>query len=44
MAIQMSRAPPAALGCDQHDIAHKRLEVDYFLAVEARFARKAGTL
>jgi hypothetical protein len=35
MAFQMSRAPRAALGFDQHDIALKRLKVDYFLAVEA---------
>jgi hypothetical protein len=44
MAIQMSRAPRAALGCDQHDIAPKRLKVDLFLAAMTRFARKAVTL
>jgi hypothetical protein len=44
MAIQMSRAPRAALGCDQHDIAYNRLKVDLFLAVTTRFARQAVTL
>jgi hypothetical protein len=44
MGIQMSRAPRAALGRDQHDIARKRLKVDLFLAVAARVARNAETL
>jgi hypothetical protein len=44
MGIQMSRAPRVALGCDQHDIAHKRLKVDLFLAMATRFARNAETL
>jgi hypothetical protein len=44
MATQLSRAPRSALGCDQHDIAHKRLKVDLFLAVAARVARNAETL
>jgi hypothetical protein len=44
MAIQMNRAPRTALGRDQHDIAHKRLKVDMFLAVAARFASNAEIL
>jgi hypothetical protein len=44
MAIQINRAPRAALGRDQHDIAHKRLKVDFFLAVTTRFAREVETL
>jgi hypothetical protein len=43
MGIQMSRAPRAALGRDQHDIARKRLKVDYFLAATTRFAGNAET-
>jgi hypothetical protein len=44
MAIQMNRAPRTALGRNQHDIAHKRLKVDLFLAEPTRFARKAVTI
>jgi hypothetical protein len=44
MATQMSHAPRTALGRDQHDIAHKRLKVDLFLAATTGFARKSLTL
>jgi hypothetical protein len=44
MATQMSRAPCTALGREQHDIAHKRLKVDLFLAMATRFARIDETL
>jgi hypothetical protein len=44
MAIQMNRAPRTALEREQHDIAHKRLKADFFLAATARVARDAETL
>jgi hypothetical protein len=44
LAQQINRAPRTALGRDQHDIAHKRLKVDFFLAAKASFAGEAVTL
>jgi hypothetical protein len=44
MATQISRAPRVALGRDQHDIARKRLKVDFFLAATTSFAGEAVTL
>jgi hypothetical protein len=40
----LSRAPRTALESDQHDIAHERLKVDYFLAATQGFARDAETI
>jgi hypothetical protein len=44
MAIPVNRAPRTALGRDQHDIAHKRLKVDFLLAATTRIAGEAVTL
>jgi hypothetical protein len=44
MANQICRAPRAALGRDQHDIARKRLKIDSFLAATTSFAGEAVTL
>jgi hypothetical protein len=43
-AQQINRAPRTALGCDQHDIAYKRLKVDLFLATTTSFVGEAVTL
>jgi hypothetical protein len=44
LAKQINRAPRTALGRDQHDIAHKRLKVDFFLAATTSFVGEAVTL
>jgi hypothetical protein len=44
VAIQKSRAPRAALGREQHDIARNRLKVDFFLAATTNFVGEAVTL
>jgi hypothetical protein len=41
---QINRDPRTALGRNQHDIAHKRLKVDFFLAATTNFVGEAVTL